>query len=378
MKYYVIAGEASGDLHAANLIRSLKMYDPDATIRGWGGDMMKSEGAEIVANYKNMAYMGYAAVIKNLRRILQLMEECKKDIVAWNPDVVILVDYPGFNLKIAKFTHSKGFKTYYYIAPKIWAWKGHRIKAIKKYIDNVYSILPFEIDFYKKHNYSINYVGNPLLDSLTRTLNRNQTASEFIDQYKLSGKPIIALLPGSRKQEIKALLPTMASIANKFPNHEFVISGAPGIDTSFYDQISNLQSFKIIFADTYQLLLHAEAALVASGTATLEAALIGTPQVVCYKLGGGRLAHFVGKIIFRKIKYVSLVNLILGKLSVTELLQHHFNKKELTTELQYIIKGGKTRTTMLNDYSTLQQTIGKPGASERAAQNIIETLQVNR
>lgn len=378
MKYYIIAGEASGDLHAANLIRSLKIFDPEATIRGLGGDLMASEGAEIITNYKNISYIGYAAVIKNLGRILKLMDNCKKDIIEWNPDVVILVDYPGFNLKIAKFIHNKGFKVYYYISPKIWAWKERRINAIKQYVDKVYSILPFEVDFYKKHNYPINYVGNPLLDSLSRTLNKTQTREEFITKHQLTGKPIVALLPGSREQEIKALLPTMLSVVSLFPEYEFVISGGPGITTIFYHQFLNSENVKIVFSETYQILLHAEAALVASGTATLETALIETPQVVCYKLGGGRLAYIVGKIVFRKIKFVSLVNLILGKLSVTELLQHHFNSKTLANELKKIIVGGEGRERILNDYKTLKQIVGQPGASERAAQNIVETLEVNR
>ncbi len=375
MKYYIIAGEASGDLHAANLVRSIKMYDSSALIRGWGGEKMQAEGADIVVQYKDIAYIGYAAVILNLRRILRLMEQCKQDIVEWNPDVVILVDYPGFNLKIAEFAHNKGFRVYYYIAPKIWAWKGHRIEQIKQFVNKVYSILPFEVDFYRKHNYPIDYVGNPLLDSLERTLKKDQPRSEFISRYQLTGKPIIAILPGSRKQEISSLLPTMLSVAERFPNYELVISGAPGIESAYYQQFTKSNRFKIVFGDTYQLVLHSDAALVASGTATLETALIGTPQVVCYKLGGGILAYIVGKIVFRKIKYVSLVNLILDTLCVTELLQHHFNHKQLVMELAKIITGGINRQKMLTDYANLREILGKPGASERAAQNIVNSLQ---
>jgi lipid-A-disaccharide synthase len=234
--------------------------------------------------------------------------------------------------------------------------------------------LPFEVDFYKKHNYPIHYVGNPLLDSLERTLQKNQPRAEFMAKYHLTGKPMIAILPGSRKQEIKSLLPTMLSVADTFPDHELVISGAPGIDTEFYQQFSQLSNFKIVFGDTYQLVLHSEAALVASGTATLETALIGTPQVVCYKLGGGILAYIVGRIVFRKIKFVSLVNLILDRLCVTELLQHQFNKSRLIKELRQIVAGGGQRKKMLNDYAELRQMIGKAGASERAAQNIVASF----
>ncbi len=374
MRYYIIAGEASGDLHAANLIHSLKKVDKEAQIRGMGGDKMVAEGADIWNNYKNTAYMGYVNVIMNLRSILNLMEQCKQDIQQWNPDVVILVDYPGFNLKIAEFAHNAGFKVYYYIAPKIWAWKGYRIKEIKKYVHKLYSILPFEVDFYKKHNYPINYVGNPVLDNIARTLDRNQQRNDFITKHKLSGKSIIAVLPGSRKQEIKSLLPTMCAIAGQYPNYEFVISGAPGIETEYYNKFTKLQKHKVVFNDTYQLVYHSEAALVASGTATLETALIGTPQVVCYKIGGGIFTYAIGKIVFRKIGFVSLVNLILGKLCVTELLQHQFNKRRLNSELQKIVKGGENRQNMLAQYKQLREIMGEPGASDRAAQNIVGSL----
>ncbi len=374
MKYYIIAGEASGDLHAANLIHSLKKIDKYAQIRGMGGDKMLAEGADIWNHYKNTAYMGYKAVIMNIRQILKIMEQCKQDVLQWNPDVVILVDYPGFNLKIAKFGFNAGFKVYYYIAPKIWAWKGYRIKSIKKYVHKLYSILPFEVEFYEKHNYPITYVGNPVLDNIERTLNKEEPFNDFIKKHNLSGKPIISLLPGSRKQEIKSLLPTMCAIAEKYPTHEFVISGAPGIEKEYYKQFAKRTKHAVVFNDTYQLLLHSEAALIASGTATLETALIGTPQVVCYKVGGGIFAYAIGKFVFRKIGFISLVNLIMGKLCVTELLQQQFNKKRLHKELKKIVAGGTNRQKMLLQYKQLLDVMGKAGASDRAAQNIVDSL----
>lgn len=378
MKYYIIAGEASGDLHASNLIHFIKKFDQEAQIRGIGGDKMQAAGAQIWKHYKNTAFMGYSAVIRNLRRILKLLTDCKKDIEIWNPDVVILVDYPGFNLKIAKFAHTKQYKVCYYISPKIWAWKQHRIKQIKKYVDTMYSILPFEVDFYKKHNYEVTYVGNPVLDNIERTLDKNQHFTDFVEKHKLQSKPIIALLPGSRLQEIQSLLPTMSSVADNFSNHQIVIAAAPGVAPNFYKHITKNSNISIVHDDTYQLVKHSQAAVVASGTATLETALAGTPQVVCYKVGGGALSYALGKIVFNKIKYVSLVNLILDRQCVTELLQHRFNKKQLIKEIKQILPESNERKEMLSQYKQLRNILGEPGASERTAQNIVESLTKNR
>ena len=370
MRYYIIAGEASGDLHASNLVDAIKKIEPNAEFRGLGGDKMKDAGVQLVLHYKQTAYMGYVAVLMNLRKILGFMKLCKKDIQQYNPDAVILVDYPGFNLKIAEFAHQLNYRVLYYISPKIWAWKTYRVKQIKKYVDLMLSILPFEVDFYKKHNYNVEYTGNPVLDNIVKTLDRNQKRDSFISKYSLSGKPIIALLPGSRKQEIKSLLPTMIKLANSFPDYETVVSAAPGIEESFYEKFLKSTDIKIIFNDTYQLLLHSEAAAVSSGTATLETALIGTPQVVCYKVEGGFFTFLLSKIVI-KSKYISLVNLILNKLCVTEMIQQQFNLKSLTSEIQQLLYNPDKRTAMLNDYSKLMEIMGKPGALENAAIKIV-------
>lgn len=283
MKYYIIAGEASGDLHGSNLITGILRSDPTAEIRAWGGDLMEESGADIVKHYKETAVMGYWSVIKSLKKIKGNLDFCKSDILEYKPDVVIFIDYPGFNLRIAKFAKENGFKTFYYIAPKIWAWKTFRIKSIKKYIDRLYSILPFEVDFYKAFNYEIEYIGNPLLDAIEAQLNRTELFDDFAKRHQIEHKPVIALLPGSRKQEIKFLLPMMLRMQNEFPQYQFLISAAPGIKEEFYEQFITKDN-KLIKNDTYQLLKHADGAIVASGTAALETALIGTPQVAVYKV----------------------------------------------------------------------------------------------
>ncbi|HON17744.1 MAG TPA: lipid-A-disaccharide synthase [Salinivirgaceae bacterium] len=370
MKYYIIAGEASGDMHAANLVKSLRQIDSDATIRGWGGDLMEKAGVQLVKHYRDTAFMGYWNVAKNLNKILSNLRLCQNDIQSWNPDVVILVDYPGFNLKIAEFAKKHGYKVVYYIPPKLWAWKKHRIKTIRKSVDLILSILPFEEAFYRELGITVQYVGNPTVDNIETTLNRNELSSEFITKNSLSGKPIIALLPGSRMQEIRQLLPVMVSVQQFYSEYEFVIAGAPGIAPQFYHGILKGIKLPIIFNDTYQLVFHSHAALVASGTATLETALIGTPQVVCYKMGGGFFTYWFGKLVLRSIKYISLVNLILNKLAVVELLQHQVNTKALSYELGRICKG-ETRVKMIEDYRNLQQILGSSGASTKAAQIIV-------
>lgn len=377
MKYYIIAGEASGDLHGANLVKAIYKYDANADIRAWGGDNMQRNGAYLVNHYKMTAVMGYANVIRSLGKLHRLFKFCKSDIVEFNPDVVILIDYPGFNLRIAKFAKNKNFKVFYYIAPKIWAWKSYRIKAIKKYVDKIYSIIPFEVNFYKKYDYEINYIGNPLLDAIDLQLNKSELFDDFVKRHNIENKPIIALLPGSRMQEIKSLLPRMLSIQDKFPQYQFVVSGAPSISEEFYSEVSNKKDIKLVINDTYQLLHHARAAIVASGTAVLETALIGTPQVACYKLGGGRLSYFLAKQLI-KAPFVTLVNLIGEKEIVPELLQHNFNETNLTKELKNVLPGGNKYEQMIKDYSMLNSKMGAPGASVRAAELMVNELEKNK
>lgn len=365
MKYYIIAGEASGDLHASNLIKELKTKDSRAEIRAWGGDLMQAQGATIVKHYRDLAFMGFAEVIMNLRSILSNLNQCKKDILEYQADALIFVDYPGFNLRIAQWAHKQGLKVIYYISPQIWAWKKNRVFQIKKYVDQMIVILPFEKDFYAKYDYPVSYVGHPLLDALP-TVKQNQ--EEFIKKYRLKDKPIIALLPGSRKQEIKKMLNIMLSQMENFLDYQFVIAGAPSIEDDFYSQLTKGKQVAIIKDNTHQLLLHSHAALVTSGTATLETALLQIPEVVCYK--GNRISYEIAKRII-DIKYISLVNLIMAKEVVKELIQHELSKDHLKKELEKIISGSH-RDRILKDYSELKDTLGSGGASMRAAQIIYE------
>jgi lipid-A-disaccharide synthase len=374
MKYYIIAGEASGDLHGSNLILGIRRSDPQAEIRAWGGDLMEENGADLVKHYKETAVMGYWSVIKSLKKIKANLEFCKKDIVEFNPDVVIFIDYPGFNLRIAKFAKLNGFKTFYYIAPKIWAWKTFRIKSIKKYVDNLYSILPFEVDFYKSYDYKIEYVGNPLLDAIEAKLNRTEIFDNFAKRHKIEHKPVVALLPGSRKQEIKFLLPLMLQMQNEFPQYQFLVSGAPGIKDVFYEKFMTESNSKLIKNDTYQLLKHADAAIVASGTAVLETALIGTPQVAVYKLTGGLVSDFLARIVI-KVKWATLVNLIMQKEIVKELLQKDFTYKKLKKEFAAVLPGGEKREVLMQNYRELNKKMGNTGASVRAAESMVEHLK---
>ncbi|MFO7864358.1 MAG: lipid-A-disaccharide synthase [Salinivirgaceae bacterium] len=377
MKYYIIAGEASGDLHGANLIRGIQNADSEAVIRAWGGDLMEQNGAMLVRHYKETAVMGYMSVIKSLGKIRKNLSYCKADIADFNPDVVIFIDYPGFNLRIAKFAKKAGFRTYYYIAPKIWAWKTYRIKAIKKYVDRLYSILPFEVDFYKDYNYEIEYVGNPLLDAIDTQLKRNELFDDFVKRHNALQKPIIALLPGSRRQEISNLLPMMLKAKSAFPNYQFLISSAPGISDEFYTHFIENDETTIVRNDTYQLLKHADGAIVASGTAVLEAALIGTPQVAVYKIGGGYFAHFLAQLVLR-IKWATLPNLIMQREIVKELLQKDFTLTKLKKELTAILPAGSKREQQLKDYNALYTKMGNTGASARAAESMVNHLKADK
>lgn len=376
MKYYLIVGEASGDLHASNLMRALQHEDPQAEFRFFGGDLMKAVGGTCVKHYRELAYMGFIPVLLHLRTIFRNMDYCKKDVEAWQPDVLILVDYPGFNLKIAEYIkrHTQ-IPVYYYISPKIWAWKEYRIKNIKRDVDELFSILPFEVDFFKKHQYPIHYVGNPCVDAVDDFRRKGQeTFSEFITANGLEDKPIIALLAGSRRQEIKDNLTRMIEAARSFPQYQFVVAGAPGIEPDFYKRYID-SSTKIVFGQTYRLLQQAEAALVTSGTATLETALFRVPQVVCYYISAGKLVSFLRRHIL-KVKYISLVNLIADWEVVTELVADGMTVSNIKKELAKIISGGSGRSRMLSEYDRLIGILGEPGASERAAAQITALLKV--
>lgn len=376
MKYYLIAGEASGDLHASNLMKSLKEQDASAEFRFLGGDLMQAVGGTLVKHFREMAFMGFIPVLLNLRTILKNMEACKEDVCKYQPDVVILIDYPGFNLKIAKYVKTKlHIPVYYYISPKIWAWKQYRIKAFRRYVDRMFCILPFEPEFFRKLNYHVDYVGNPSVDSVATF---NKTYSESSEQFhtinNLEEKPILAILAGSRKQEIKDNLPIMLEVASHFPEYQAVIAGAPAIDLSYYAIYIGTHPAKIIFDKTYALLRHSEAALVTSGTATLETALFKIPQAVCYRTPVGALVSFVFKHFFHT-PYISLVNLIAGREIVQELFGARFSKKEIYDELNRILKDSSYKTNMLNGYDEIIQILGAPGASERTAELIYQSLQ---
>ena len=369
MKYYIISGEASGDLHGSNLMKSLQKVDANADFRFWGGDLMETVGGTLVKHYKELAFMGFVEVVMNLRTIAKNLSFCKKDIENYNPDAIIFIDYPGFNLRIAKWVKAKGFKTHYYISPQIWAWKEGRIKDIKRDVNQMYVILPFEKDFYeKKHNFPVHFVGHPLIDAIS---NRTQIDdSEFRKTHNLSDKPIIALLPGSRKQEITKMLSVMLSLVNDYEDYQFVIAGAPGQDYDFYKQFIKQDNVNFINNKTYDLLSLSTAALVTSGTATLETALFKVPQVVCYK--GSWISYQIGKRVVN-LDFISLVNLILEKEAVTELIQNDFNKKRLKKELDLILDEYE-RTKFFIDYYDLEKKLGGKGASLKTATLIFESL----
>lgn len=378
MKYFLIAGETSGDLHASHLIKALKSEDPNAQFKCYGGDYMQSEGGELLCHYKHLAYMGFIPVIMHARTILKGLANCKRQIKEWKPDVVILVDYPGFNLKIAQYVHDEGIcPVFYYISPKIWAWKEHRIKEIRKNVDRLFSILPFEIDFFeKKHHYPISYVGNPTVDEI----HQFHTQRKEEDQQPPSS-PRITLLPGSRIQEIKDNLPIMLEATYPFlkKNYTLQICVAPSIKMEIYKLILMKKGIKesdILFIekDTYSALFNSEAALVTSGTATLETALLKVPQVVCYYISCGWLISILRKL-FLKVPYISLVNLVCGKEVVRELVANDMNVKNLQNELNKILVGGEKRETQLRNYEDLEKHMGKPGAPQRAAQEMVSILK---
>ncbi len=374
MKFYIIAGEASGDLHASNLVAEIKKKDKKAEFRGFGGDLMKAQGVELVKHYRTMAYMGFVEVAVNLRKVLGNIAQCKKDILEYQPDVVVLVDYPGFNLRIADFAHKKGFKVYYYISPQVWAWKRRRVQKIKKSVDKMLVILPFEEEFYKRYGVDVTFVGNPLLDELAKVGTGNR--SIFLRRNSLGERrEIIAMLPGSRRQEVKRTLPVMLKAASHFPDYQFVIAGVSSLDKSLYKDIMGNSDVFFVENQTYDLLLNSSAALVTSGTATLETALLSVPEVVCYKATNFsyRLAKWM-----IKVKFISLVNLIMDREVVKELIQGDLNEDNLVKELDQLLHNGKRQRRLLEDYEELKDKLGNVGASEKAAEVIVESLKTKK
>lgn len=366
MKYYLVAGEASGDLHGANLMKALKAEDSEAEFRYYGGDKMLAEGGQLDKHYAEMAFMGFTEVVLNLRTIFKNMKSCKAAVLAYQPDVLILIDFPGFNLKIAEFAKANGIKVCYYISPKVWAWNQKRVLKIKRIVDKLFCILPFEVDFYKTWGMDVDYVGNPLLDEIAQF----RPDPAFREQYHLE-RDVIALLPGSRKQEIERLLPDMLSITAAYPNFHFVVAAAPNFDAAYYHQFINTENVTLVFGQTYNLLYIAKAAIVASGTATLETALFHVPQVVVYR--GGAISVAIARALV-KIRFISLVNLIMDRKVVTELIQNDCNTQQITAELKEILSvSGRDR--MLQDYKELSAKMGTAGASSRTAKLILSYLK---
>ncbi len=370
MKYYIITGEASGDLHAANLMKAIREKDDRATFRVWGGNRMKAAGGDLVKHYRDLAFMGFAEVIKNLPTILNNISFCKQDITRYKPNVLILVDYPGFNLRIAEFAKKAGFRVVYYISPQVWAWKKSRVKKIKKYVDKMIVILHFEKDFYAQYGVDVDFVGHPLLDALAQ---EKVTPKEtFYEKYLLDERPVIALLPGSRKQEVARMLSIMLEVMPDFNDYQFVVAGVNTITLKFYRNIIGNREVKVVVDETHDLLHYAEAAMVTSGTATLETALIGTPEVVCYK--GNLISYWIATKLV-DVKYISLVNLIMNRIVVKELIQHDLTKENLTSELNLLLKDQTRREKIKKDYLEMREKLGQEGASERAAGLIVSMIK---
>jgi lipid-A-disaccharide synthase len=377
MKYYLIAGEASGDLHASNLMAELKKEDPEADFRFLGGDLMQSVGGRQVKHYRGMAFMGVVPVLLHLPAILRTMRDCREDIRRYRPDAVILIDYPGFNLKIARYVKTElKLPAYYYISPKIWAWKQYRIKSFRRYVDRMYCILPFEKKFYQKLDYEVDYVGNPSVDSVARYRDESSRRPDTFlqDEGLAPGVPVIALLAGSRRQEIKDNLPAMLQVVSAYPGCQAVIAGAPGIDRAYYGLFMQGYRAKIVFGKTYPLLQHSAAALVTSGTATLETALFRVPQAVCYYTPLPKLCGFIFRRFFHT-PYISLVNLIAGKEVVPELFADRFSKQAIHAALERILHEPACRARMLKDYDEVIRILGEPGASQRTARLLLKRLK---
>ncbi len=371
MKYFIIAGEASGDLHGSHLVEQIKLIDSNAEFEGWGGDLLKNQGMNVLKHIRELAFMGFVEVIQNLSTIRENFKLCKQQILEYNPDAVIFVDYPGFNLRMAKWVKEHGIKSLYFISPNVWAWKANRVYKVRDYVDRMYTILPFEKAFYAKYGVEVEYFGHPLVDISNNY--RKKSIEEFRDEHKLDSKPIIALMAGSRKQEIKHMLPIMAVAALKFPEFNFIITGAPAIDREFYNSILVDSEIKIVFGQTYEILSHSVAGFITSGTATLEAALFGVPQVVCYK--GGKVSVAIARMV-ANVKYISLVNLILDKPAVKELIQDDLNAENLFSELKNILPNGKNSNKIKENYVSLYNILNQPGIYKRIAENMV-TLVLN-
>ena len=374
MKYYIIAGEASGDLHGSNLVASIRKKDPGAKIRAWGGEKMRRNGANVVKNYHDLAFMGFVEVLMNLKTILKNFNICKKDITEFNPDALILIDYPGFNLKIAKWAKKKGYKVFYYISPQVWAWKRRRVYTIKKVVDKMLCILPFEKKFYDNYDVDCQFVGHPLLDEIAKI--ETVDKDKFYKANRLNPKKeIIALLPGSRKQEVSRMLTIMLEVVKMFPNYQFVIACAPSLPVSYYKQIIGEKSnVRLVLNRTYQLLQLSSAAIVTSGTATLETALLDVPEVVCYK--ANKISYLIARQL-AKVKYICLVNLIMDRLVVKELIQNDLTANNIRDELQSLLNSSKRQKKLLDDYEELKYVLGNAGASDRAAETIISYVKKN-
>jgi len=374
MRYFIIAGEASGDLHASHLMGGLKKKDPEASFCFFGGELMSEQGGVLLKHYREMAFMGFFTVLMNLRQIKKNFKLAQDELLKFNPDVLILVDYPGFNLRMAKFAKEHSIKTFYYISPKIWAWKPGRVKWVKNYVDELFTIFPFEKEFYDKHNYEIRYVGNPTVDELAVRPNRDQTFSSFVAENGLKERPIVALLAGSRRQEIKLILPTLAKVAELFPGYQFVIAGAPSLSLHLYEENMPGKKIPVLFGKTYELLQQSKAAVVASGTATLETAVINVPQVVCYIIELGRFTSLLRKL-FLKIQWISLVNLVMNQEIVREFFQENCKPEAIAEELKKILDDSSYREQMLHNYSLMLAKLGPPGCADRAAEEMVALLQ---
>jgi lipid-A-disaccharide synthase len=369
MRYFIIAGEQSGDLHGSNLVRGLIEADDKAEIFCWGGDLMEAAGATLLVHYRRMAFMGFISVLKNLGAISRNLNLCKKHITVYKPDVIIFIDYPGFNLRMAEFAKKGGYKTFWYISPKLWAWNESRVKKIKKFVDRMYIIFPFEVEFYKKHGITVEYFGNPLVDETERRISSFSSKEDICKSLGITDKPVIALLAGSRKHEIELILPEMIRMVHHLPEYRFVLAGVKNIPDELYTRIIGNEAVTLIKDKTYEILYVAHAALVTSGTATLEAALNGTPQVVCYK--GDFLSMIIAWIVIR-VKYISLVNLIMASEVVRELIQYDLKEKTVLTELKAILPGGERRERILSDYKILKDRLGPAGASGRIAREMVK------
>lgn len=374
MKYYIVAGEASGDLHGSNLMKALKERDSEANFRFWGGDLMQAVGGELIKHYREMAFMGFFEVATHLRQVLNNIKVCEIDILLYEPDVLILIDYPGFNLRIAEFAHEHGIKVIYYISPQVWAWKKSRIHKIKRCVDEMIVILPFEKEFYEKHGVPVHFVGHPLLDAIDKDIRKSETVINFRKHNQLDERDIIAILPGSRKQEIVKMLPVMLEVTTQYPQYQFIVSGVNWQPQTLYEKYLKGTNIKIVYDQTYPLLLNAKSALVTSGTATLETALLGTPQVVCYK--GSTISYIIAKQLIKGINYISLVNLILDKPAVVELIQYEMNAKRLAQEFEKITFDEQNIQRMKADYAKLHHLLADSHASDNAAEVIYRSFQL--